>query len=340
MVPFFILATAFLFQELPEWAKKLVPFGVGALIIWNASLLYHYFTGHVDFGGNVPFMDWCRQNWKLLIHKPLLAVGGMVVIAGILWGIHHWVHAESQPSRFSPFRSPRLPGGKKLGGIPATWVMVAVMAYLALWSLNLARTTINIQSIEVLNPEFHYREWTRVVYRPPFQGCGLNDIATPDTPWKQFASWSVKPGGTWKIVTACEGNLSQGDIAAVLTVEEVGGQRLEEALRWGIATGPVQVSATSSWVKDPGATISRLEPPPEIKAAPYRTFQPLPWYIAGWIRFITDYSGGRIPLDAAYEYTFALPDSFTPKSFELQPKEAGQCVIYGIGRVEDTRNGR
>ena len=358
LIPFFIIATAFLFHELPERLKKLVPIVVGALIIWNMSLMFHYVTGHVEPGGNVPFGIWCQENWKLLIQKPIIAIGGIIAIAAALWLIHYLTfsplllkrgivegRASSRPSlplsrRGTKGRlNDRNPLSKppKLHWLPATWMMVLVTGYSALWSLNLARTTIGIERIQVLNQKPLFREWMTVVYRPPFQGSALEDIASHENPWQQLASWSVEPGGTWKLVTACDGDLSPGDIAAVLTIRDVGGATREEALIWEVATGPSQIPVESSVVGESKATIAHLDLPPEIRTTPFRTFKPLPWYIMEWARFAKDYRHGRIPLNATYEYTFTLPDNFTPKSFEIHPQKARQCYIYGIGRVEDTQ---
>jgi hypothetical protein len=339
LIPFFILVTAFLFNELSEQWKKFIPFVVGALIIWNASLLYHYFTGHVDFGGNVPFSEWCRQNWILLTHQPWLLFGGTIIIIAILWLI-------SQLTRFSVVEGSKRgiasgqitsrhqsPKSFKLRWLPSNWVILLTIGYLVIWSLNLTRTSINVQRIQVLNQEPKFRDWITVAYRPPFQGSGFEDIIDHQTLWNQFASWSVKPGGTWKLVTACDGNLSIGDTAAILSIEAVDNKIHNEPLVWGIGTGPNQIPAKSSSTKST-ATIARCDLPLRIKAMPYRTFKPLPWSLANWIRFIRDYSQNRIPMDAAYEFTFSLPDDFTPKRFELHLQEARQCYIYGIGRVE------
>jgi hypothetical protein len=176
-----------------------------------------------------------------------------------------------------------------------------------------------------------------VAYRAPFQGSALEDIASHENPWQQLASWSVEPGGTWKLVTACDGDLSPGEIAAVLTIKDMGGATREEALKWEVATGPSQMPAKSSMVGESKATIARLDLTPEVRATPFHTFKPLPWYLAEWARFTKDYQQGRIPLNAAYEYTFTLPDDFTPKRFEIDMQQARQCHIYGIGRVEDTQ---
>ena len=346
LVPFFILATAFLFHELPERLKKLVPIVVSALIIWNMSLMFHYVTGHVDFGGNVPFGIWCQENWKLLIHKPIIAIGGVIAIAGLLWLVHHLTFPPSTRPLTGGLkgrdkgkvneRNPSL-RPTKIRWLPATWMMVLVIAYSALWSVNLARTTEGIERIQVLNQKPLFREWMTVAYRPPFQGSALEDIASHESPWKQLASWSVEPSGTWKLVTTCDGDLSPGDTAAVLTIRDVGGATREEALIWEVATGPSKIPVESSPVGESKATVAYLDLPPDIKTTPFRTFKPLPWYIAEWARFARDYRHERIPLNAAYEYTFTLPDNFMPKSFEIHPQKAYQCYIYGIGRVEDAQ---
>ena len=159
-------------------------------------------------------------------------------------------------------------------------------------------------------------------------------MATDEEPWFQLASWTAAPGGIWKLVTACEGDLSPGDTAATLLVEGVDGSRWETPLRWGEATGPREYSSgVSDWTGS-GAVLARLDVPPKIKTVPYRTFQPLPVYVYRWGQFMIDYSKGRIPLHASYEYSFTLPDTLRPKHFEIHNREVTRCHIYGIGRLE------
>jgi|GEM_PF-1212672 len=323
LVPFFILATAFLFKDLPGPVRKAVPYVIGALILWNASLLYHYFAGHVPFGGKVFFSDWLTQNWRLLTQQPHLGVGAAVVLVGILWLAARRLRGTND-----------VPHDIPILWKPSIWMIIVASAYLIGWSSYLGATTLGITRMQVLNPEPRFRDWIQIAAKPPFEGSGLRDIATPDQPWREFASWSVKPGGTWKLVTACLGNLAPGDTAAVLSVESLDGSSWQLPLRWDEATGPLEIPARYCDRAMSTGDISRIDLPPDIKGMPYRTFAPLPLYLITWARFVSSYSKGDIPLNAAYEYTFRLPDDFKPNRFEIRVQEVELCYIYGIARLE------
>ena len=323
MVPFFIVATTFLIKELPHLLRKAVPFVMGVLIIWNASLLYHYFSGHVSFGGKVFLGDWGTENWKLITNQPALAIAGAVVIIGILWVSSRRLNVQGNNIHSNSGY-----------WMPPTWLIAIAMIYLVGWSTNLARTTIGTERLLVLNPEPQFRDWIIITEKPPFKGSGLKDIATKDTPWREFASWSVKPGGRWDLVTACEGNLSPGDTAAFVIAETMDGSRRQMPLRWERQTGPVDLPNRSWKQMTQNAIVARVDLPSEIKDIPYRTFAPLPLYLIRWAQFISDYSKRLIPLNAAYQCTLQLPDDFKPNRFEIRLQEAERCYIYGIGRRE------
>jgi len=323
LVPFFVFATAFLFNDLPGSVRKVVPYVVGALILWNASLLYHYFSGHVPFGGKVFFSDWVTQNWRLLTQRPHLAVGAAVVILGVVWvAARRLRNVDDKPAGIAgPWK-------------PPTWVIIVAIAYLLGWSSYLGVTTIGVIRMQVLNPEPRFRDWITIASKPPFEGSGLHDTATPGEPWREFASWSVKSGGTWKLVTACEGDLAPGDTAAILTIESQDGSSWQSPMRWGEATGPLEIPARGCDRPTGVGVISRIDLPGDIKGMPYRTFAPLPLYMITWGRFLSHYAKGNIPLNAAYEYTFRLPDDFKPNRFELRVQEVELCYIFGIARLE------
>ena len=323
LIPFFILATAFLFKELPRLLRKVIPFLVGGLIIWNMSLMYQFFIGHAYYGKGVTFSAICQSNWNLLTQRPLIVIGGFLLIAGVLWCIQRYVRCGEDPHR------PSLPQW-----LPTTGMMAITMVYFTLWSLNLTRTTIGIERIRALNPSQHYREWVTFTYKPPFQGCGWEDAATRDAPWRQLAPWSVEPGGHWKLVTACDDNLSPGDTAVYLNVESVDGSIWTSPLLWNEDTGSKVISPNLPTPKDSQATISRLGVPLDVETIAYRTFKPLPLYLLRWVRFMRDYATGQVPLNASYEYSFTLPENFTPKSFQINLHEAQSCHIYGIGKAE------
>jgi hypothetical protein len=192
-----------------------------------------------------------------------------------------------------------------------------------------------MEMIQAATQNEHYRQWQRYMFRPPFQGSGLQDIATNDNPWLQLAPWGVEPGGKWKLVTACPGNLEPGDTAAVLHVVSIDQQKCERLMLWHQATGPMEIHMQSLASNQASAPIARIDLPDKVKTLPYRTFAPLPLYLWRWLRFAAAYSSGHIPVHSTYEHTFTLPDNFTPKQFELHVKEAVKCNIYGIGKVLD-----
>lgn len=323
LIPFFILATAFLFKQLPRSIQKVIPFLVGGLIIWNLSLMYQFFVGHAYYGKGIAFSTVCQQNWNLLTQRPLFVIGGIVLIALILWCIQRLVRDREKSSLPSP-----------LQWLPTASMMAIALVYFVLWSLNLTRSTIDIEKILALNPTQNYREWVTFAYKPPFQGCGWEDIATRNAPWQHLAPWSVEPGGRWKLVTACDGSLSPGDTAAFLKVESTDGSSWESPLLWERDTGSKTIPRISPIPKASPATIARLGVPVEIETIAYRTFKPLPLYFLRWVRFMRDYATGRIPLNASYEFSFVLPENSTPKNFQINLYEAQSCHIYGIGKVE------
>jgi hypothetical protein len=307
---------------MPRWLRKVYPFVIGLLIIWNGSLLYHYFSGHVDFGGKVYFSTWCQENSKLFSQQPLLAITGIFTIAFALWLVHRKAQDGEVTSSSSPLR-----------WMPATWMMVVAAVYVGLWALNLGRATLGMERLLVPNPKPLYREWAPFTYKPPFQGCGLKDTATREAPWHHLAPWTNVPGGEWKLATNCDRDLVPGDTAAMLRVEDIHGRLWSSPLTWGTTTG----SSTVTYNDSIGIPVARLDLPARVKALPYRTLKPLPLYMAQWAQFAADYSEGRIPLQAVYEHSFELPDDLLPKRFEIQVCKAERCNIYGIGRVEGTK---
>ncbi len=322
MVPFFILGTAFFISQLPHHVKKLMPVVVSILIIWNLSLLYHFFAGHVNFSGEVFLADWCRENAKLLLQHPVITFLVIVFVTLVLWITHRIATGTPETSN-----------SWQLRWQPSAWLIGVTVIYLAVWSLNLMRTTIGTERIQISTQKNHYREWQRYTYRSPFLGSGLQDTSTPDNPWQHLAPWGVEPGGDWKLVTASVGKLEPGDTAAVLQVVSIDHQKWEQPMLWGQTTGTVEIVVQSPPTEQSNAPIVRIDLPPKAKILPYRTFEPVPMYLGRWLKFSADYSNGRIPLHAAYEHNFTLPDDFTPKRFEIHLKEAVKCNIYGIGKV-------
>ena len=322
LIPFFILGTAFLIKELPKRIQRLVPVIISILILWNITLLYHYFSGHVNFGGAVYFSDWYRENMQLIKHHPIIVMVGIAVIVLGLIIIHRifCVKSEVTIGEIKPWQ-------------PKWWMVGVTISYLIVWSLHLTYTFIGMETIQVPNPLPNTRDWRPFIYRPPFKGCGLYDVVTPDNPWQQSVNFETNPGGNWKLVTAGTGTLEPGDTAAVIQSVSVDGIEWDCPLIWDKATGPLEISELDLTAAQPTAPISRIDLPPKVRELSYRTFKPLPLYFVEWVKFMRDYSDGNIPLHAAYEYSFSLPVDFTPKQFEIHLKEALECNIYGIGKV-------